>query len=178
MEYSAREMRECEGQIETYRYSFFTLKQTECVKLKSNVKKYDTYIIGHIFSWRMCNWSLKVKFWGKKVPRFKNLFSISLEIRSFGYMEMGMTNLGLLQIQIYRDLLTAHEDGIFPGCNPASKHLGCNRIFPKRVLYKAVSSGAHQNTPISLGIRNSLSSWREHCSLSCFGKHLFLCEKP
>lgn len=50
MEDLAGEMTECEGQIEAHRYSFFMIKQTECGKLKSNVKKCSTYIIGHTFS--------------------------------------------------------------------------------------------------------------------------------
>lgn len=49
MEDLARDMKECEGQIETHRYSFFTIKQTECGKLKSSVKKCSTYIAGQTF---------------------------------------------------------------------------------------------------------------------------------
>lgn len=150
------------------------IKQTECGKLKSNVKKCSTYIIGQTFSWRMCNWSLEVRFWGKKnFPGFKNLFLIYKDkiIWLYGLGEDKLRPSADINLQ-----RSAYSRwGWDPSYNPATKRLGFNRIFLKRVLYKAVSSGAHQKTQTSLGIRNSLSSWRDHCSMSCFGKRLFVC---
>lgn len=74
-------------------------------------------------------------------------------------MDYGKTNLGLFQVQICRDLLTADEDGILPGYNPATKRLGFSRIFPQESFIqgcqfwgssKDLDLTWHQKQPIKL----------------------------